>query len=119
MKSLKLILIVTTIAVLAVATIGVAVAHNYGTTPYYGGMMGYQTPYEDGDWWTEMREHMDDHWDEVQNEEWFNDMRAYMDEHVEDLETQDWFDEMTQFMEDQREDYQYDRGYGYGYHGCH
>lgn len=117
MKSLKLIIIVTTIAVLAVATIGVAVAHNYGTTPYYGGMMGYQTPYEDENWWTEMQEHMNDHWDEVQNEEWFNDMRTYMDEHVEDLETQDWFDEITQFMEDQRvED---NRGYGYGYHGCH
>ena len=118
MKSLKLTLIVTTIVVLAVATIGVAVAHNYGTTPYYGGMMGYQTPYESEDWWIEMQEHMDDHWNDVQSEEWFDSMRTYMDTHREDVENQDWFDEMTEFMEAQRNEYQYERGYGFGYRGC-
>ena len=121
MKSLKLILIATTIAILTVATIGVALAYNYGGSSYYGGMMGYSTPYEDEDWWIEMREHMDDHWNEIQDEEWYNDMRAYMNEHIEDVENQDWFDEMTQFMEDQRYEsrYRFDSGYGYGYHGCH
>ena len=118
MKNLKIIIIATTIAILTVATIGVALAHNYGGSSYYGGMMGYSTPYEDEDWWIEMREHMDEHWDEIQDEEWYNDMRTYMDEHIEDVENQDWFDEMTQFMEDQRYEYRYhfDSGYGYGYH---
>lgn len=115
MKNLKSFLIVTTIAILSVATIGIALAHNFGGTPYYGGMMGYQTPYENEDWWTVMSEHMDD----VEDEAWFNDMRAYMEEQVEDVERQDWFDEMAQFMDDQRGEYWRGSGYGYGYHRCH
>lgn len=102
MKNLKLILIATIVAVLAVATIGVAFADNYRDSSYYG-MMGYDTDYEAEDWWNEMRERMEDHWDEVQDEDWFEDMRAYMDDHLDDIENQNWFDEM----------------YDYGYHGCH
>ena len=121
MKNLKITIIAATIAVLVVATIGVALAHNSSNYPYYGGMMGYSSPNEDVDWWTEMKEHMGDHWDEVQDEEWFNDMRTYINEHLDDVENQDWFDEMTQFMEDQRYEYRYiyDSDYGYGHHGCH
>ena len=119
MKNLKIIIIATIIAVLAIATIGAAFATNYTNSPYYGGMMGTSTLYADEDWWTEMQTHMEEHWDEVQDEEWFDDMRAYMGQHLDDVESQDWFDEMTQFMENQRDEYRYNRGYGYGYHGCH
>jgi len=121
MKNVKLIIIATTIAILTVGTIGVALAYNHERSSNYGGIMGYSTPNEDEDWWVEMREYMDDHWNEVQDEEWFNDMREYMDEHVDDVENQDWFDKMTKFMENQRYEYyyNYNNGYGYGYRGCH
>lgn len=119
MKNLKLILVVATVTVLAVATIGVVFAHNYGES-YYG-MMGYSTDYEDDDWWNEMRDRMEDHWDEIQDEEWFDDMQAYMDNHLDDVEDQDWFDEMTQFMEDRWSGQDgYSRSSGFrGYGGCH
>jgi len=119
MNNLKIIIIATTIAVLAVATIGAAFAHTYSNSPYYGGMMETSTPYVDENWWTGMQEQMEDHWDEVQDEEWFDDVRAYMDQHLDDVESQDWFDEMTQFMDDQRDEYHYGSSYGYGYRGCH
>lgn len=112
MKNFKIIIIATTIAVLAVASIGAALAHNYGSPSYYGGMMGYSSPYEDEDWWTEMREHMDDPWDEVQDEVWFDEMRTYMNEHLDEVENQEWFDEMTEYMEEQR----FDNNYRYGCH---
>lgn len=115
MKNWKIITIITTIAILTIATIGVALAHNYSDSASYGDMMGYSSHNEDEDWWTEMQEHMDDHWDEVQDEEWFDEMRTYMDDHVDDVENQDWFDEMTEYMKEQR----FDNNYRYGYHGCH
>jgi len=134
MKNLKIMLIATTIAVLGVATVGLALAASYNNSPYYGGMMGYSTPTTDDDWWievqehmedrwsqigdedwwTEMREHMDDHWNEVQDEEWFNDMRTYMEEHFEEVENQPWFDEMTAYMDQQN----FANNYRFGY-GCH
>ena len=93
MQNWKIVIVTTTIAILAVATISLSFAHNLGGSSYYGGMMGYSDyDGETEDWWTEMREHMNDHWDEVQDEE--------------------WFDEMTQYMEDRN-------GNGYGRHGCH
>ena len=115
MKDLKIILIVTTIVVLGVATVGLALASSYNNSSYYGGMMGYSTPYQDEDWWTEMQEHMEDHWNEVQDEEWFVEMRTYMNEHLDDVENQDWFDEMTEYMEEQR----FGNNYRYGGFGCH
>ena len=103
MKSLNIIIITTTIAILAVATIGLALADNDGLMGS-GGMMGSSSHNEDEDWLTEMRDFMDDHMDEVQDEEWYTDMRAYMDEHLDDVENQDWFDEMTEHMDDHMDD---------------
>jgi len=134
MKNLKIILIATTIAVLGVATIGLALASSYNNSPYYGGMMGYSTPNTaddwwiemrehmedhwneigDEDWWTNMREYMDDHWNEVQDQAWFNEMQTYMNEHLNEVENQPWFDEMTAYMEQQN----FGSNYRYGY-GCH
>ena len=134
MKNLKIMLIATTIAVLGVATIGLALASSYNNSPYYGGMMGYSNPNTDDDWWIEMREHMedhwneigdedgwtnmreymDDHWDEVRAQAWFTEMQTYMNEHLDDIENQNWFDEMTSYMEGQN----FDSNYRYGY-GCH
>ena len=142
MKNLKIIILATTIAVLAVATVGVALAKSNGGSPYYG-MMGYSTTDSDDDWWTEMEERMEDHWNEVneategdwwdqmiiehmddhldevpeeiQDQEWLNDMRTYVEDHVDEVQSQDWFDEMTQFLGEQQSEYDY----GYGYHGCH
>ncbi|MEJ2271791.1 MAG: hypothetical protein P8X91_04790 [Candidatus Bathyarchaeota archaeon] len=139
MKTLNIITLATAIAIIAVATVGVTLAQNYHDSPYYG-MMGYSsTSTPDNDWWIEMQEHMEDHWNEVdqttdgdwwdemveymddhlddvpqeiQDEEWFTDMRTYMETHIDEVQSQDWFDEMTQFMEEQ------DFG-GYGFRGCH
>ena len=134
MKNLKIILIATTIAVLGVTTIGLALASSYNNSPYYGDLMGYSTPNTDDDWWTEMQEHMqdhwnetgdegwwtnmreymDDHWNEVRDQAWFTEMQTYMNEHLGDIENQDWFNEMTAYMEGQN----FDSNYRYGY-GCH
>ncbi len=144
MKNVKTIIIATTIAILAVATIGVALASTINNSPYYGGMMGYSSTPENEDWWNEMREHMEDHWneiddsdwwdemiehmeehwdqvpDQVQDKEWFNDMRAYMDEHLDEVQSQDWFDEMFEFTQNQKYEYRYRYDYSpqsYG-RGC-
>jgi hypothetical protein len=137
MKNLKIIILTTTIAILAVATVGVVLAQSFTNNPYYPRQTQYSTPISDeewwdemiehmeerfngvdqttdGDWWDEMVEHMEDRWDnvpqEVQDEEWFNDMRAYIQDHVDEVQTQDWFDEMTQFMEEN-----FGNGYRYSY----
>lgn len=120
MKNLKIILITTTIAILAIAAIGVAFAHNYGRS--YDSTTRYSTDYEREDWWNEMRDRMEDHWDEVQDEEWYDDMRAYMGDHLDNVEEQDWFDDMVEFMQDHDEyGYCYDDNYSYSYRyrGCH
>jgi hypothetical protein len=136
MKNLKIIILATTIAILAVATVGVVLAHRFAS-PYYTRQTQYSTPISneewwdemiehmeerwnqvdqttDGDWWDEMIEHMEDRWDnvpqQVQDEEWFNDMRAYIQDHVDEVQTQDWFDEMTEFMEEN-----FGNGYRYSY----
>jgi hypothetical protein len=136
MKNLKIIILATTIAIIAVATVGVTLAHSYNDSPYYG-MTGYTTTDLDDDWWTEMEEHMEDNfnevdqttdgywWDqmkehmeehldegpqEIQDQEWFNDMRTYMEQHINEVQTQDWFNEMTQFMEEN-----FCSGYRYSY----
>lgn len=136
MKNLKIIILATTIAIVATATIGVALAYSYVNSPNYGGMTGYSTPVSDEDWWNEMIEHMEDHfneveqttngswWDgmiehmdehldevppEIQDQEWFNDMRTYIEGHIDEVQSQDWFEEMTQFMEEQN----FGNGYSY------
>ena len=121
MKNLKLIVIASTIAVLAITTLGVALAHNYVTNPYYGGMMGDSIPFDDEEWWIEMEERMGYRWSDVVDEEWFDEMRSYMEEHFEEIKTQEWYDEMAQFMEDRLESQGYEyrfgdyqRGYGRG-----
>ena len=138
MKNLKIIIISTTIAILAVATVGGVLAHTFANTPYYTRQTQYSTPISDEQWWNEMREHMEEQWSQVdqttdgywwnemlehmdehldsvpqdiQDQEWFNDMRAYMEQHVDEVQTQDWFDEMTQFMQEHR----YEYGYRYSY----
>jgi len=134
MNNLKIILIATTITVLVVSTLGLALAATYKNSTYYGGMMGYSTlktdddwwtemqehmedhwnQIGDEDWWTEMREHMDDHWNKVQDEECFSEMQTYMNEHFDEVENQPWFDEMTAFMGQQN----FANNYRFGF-GCH
>jgi len=111
MKNLKIIIIASTIAILAIATLGVALAHNYATNPYYGGMTGHSIPYEDKEWWKEMEEHMRYRWGNVVDEELFNEMKTYMEEHFEEVKNQELYEEMTQFMEDRWESQEY--GYRY------
>ena len=140
MKNLKIIISATTIAILAVATVGVVLAYNHSGSPYYSPTNEYSAPVSDEDWWNEMQEHMEDHWNEVndgdwwdemiehmdehldevpqeiQEEKWFNDIRTFMEQHVNEVQSQDWFDEITQFMEEQSS-YRYNyspRSYGRG-----
>ena len=81
MKTLKIAIILTTVIALATVTIGLTLAHNFGSEGFFGGMMGYTTHTGDEDWWTEMREHMEGRWTGIEDEEWFDDMTAYMEEH--------------------------------------
>ena len=122
MKNLKLIVIASTIAVLAITTLSVALAHNYVTNPYYSVMMGDSIPFKDNKWWIEMEERIGHRWSDVVDEEWFDEMRSYMEEHFEEVKTQEWYDEMAQFMEDRLESqgYEYIHGdYQRGYaRGC-
>jgi hypothetical protein len=137
MKNLKIIILATTIAILAVATVGVVLAYSFADSPYYTRQTQYSTSLSDEEWWDEMVEHMEEHWNqvdqtidgdwwdqmienmdnhldnvpqEIQDEEWFNDMRAYIQNHVDEVQTQDWFDAMTEFMEEN-----FGNGYRYGY----
>ncbi|MEJ2271514.1 MAG: hypothetical protein P8X91_03310 [Candidatus Bathyarchaeota archaeon] len=139
MKNLKIIILATTIAIVAVVTVGVVLAFSFIDSSNYAEQIRYSAPISDDEWWDEMIEHMEDHWNEVdqttdgdwwdemiermdehlddvpqeiQDEEWFNDMRAYIEEHIGEVQTQHWFDEMTEFMEDQR----YEYGYRYNYY---
>ena len=113
MKTLKTIIITTTIVILGIATLGVALGH-YATNPYFGGMMGYSTSIENEDWWFEMEEHMRYRWGDVVDEEWFDEMRAYMKEHFEEVRSEEWYYEMRQYMEERWESREYDYEYRYG-----
>ena len=116
MRTSKMLIIATIVAILGIATIGVALAHRYSTLPINGGMMGYSTPIEDDKWWTEMEEHMRYRFGDAVDEEWFNEMRQYMEEHFEEVRNEEWYDEMRQFMEDRWESRDYEYRYG-SYHG--
>ena len=111
MKTYKVIVVATTVAILAVATLGVVLGHTYSRTPYFSGITGYSPPYQDEDWWTEMEEHMRYRWGDAFDEEWLDEMRGYMEERFEEVQEQEWFEEMKQFMEDRWESQEY--GYGY------
>ena len=110
MKTLKIAIILTAVFALATVTIGLTLAHNFGSEGFFGGMMGYTTYTGDEDWWTEMREHMEGRWNGIEDEEWFDDMTAYMEEHWSEVENQPWFDSMVEYMEENGH-------YGFGHNG--
>ena len=110
MKTLKITIILTAVVALATVTIGLTLAHNFGSEGFFGGMMGYTTPTEDEAWWTEMREHMEGRWTGIEDEEWFDDMTAYMEDHWVEVENQPWFDSMVEYIEENGH-------YGFGHNG--
>ncbi len=75
----------------------------------------------DDQWWSEMREHMEDRWVGVDDEDWHQQMQQYREEHWQEVQDEDWYQEMEQYMEElwDNQDY-YGRMGGYGgYGGCH
>ena len=75
--------------------------------------------YEDEEWWQEMRQYMEDKWDEEVDDDWWGEMRAHMEERWEGVHDEDWYQEMEQYMEERWENQDYGR-YGYsGFGGCH
>jgi hypothetical protein len=129
MKTNLIIAIGITIGLVAWASIGIVLAHNFAINPYYSGVRTYSTPGEDEDWWNEMRQYMEEQWDEVDDatqqqttdeefEQWWDEMKDHMEERWVD-DNGAWWDEMRQHMEDRWEDLENgDCGYvGFG-RGC-
>lgn len=108
MKTLKIALALTAIISLIAVTAGLSLAH-YNNTPFYP-MHDYTSETFDENWWTEMREHMQEHWTGIENEEWFDDMTQYIEEHWNEVQSQPWFDEMLEYMEEHSH-------YGFGHRG--
>jgi len=102
MKTLKIVLALVGVIGLSAVAIGFAFAHYAGTPFDY--MHNYSPETVDGDWWTEMREHMDARWSGIEDEAWFEDMTQYMEEHWIEVQNQPWYEQMTEYMEE--------RGYG-------
>ena len=122
MKNLKIIAIAATIGIVAWAIIGVVFAHNFAINPYYSSMKEYSTPYEDEDWWSEMRQYMEEHWDQVDDatqqettdeefEHWWDEMKEHMEQGWSD-DGEAWWNEMREHMEDRWEELE-DGDYGY------
>jgi hypothetical protein len=82
--------------------------------------------YEDEDWWNEMRQYMEQHWDELDEatkqettdedfEDWWEEMKEHMEERWADAD-EDWWDEMREHMEERWEELE-DGGYRYDGYG--
>ncbi len=117
MKNLKIVLAFAAIIGLAAVTIGLAFAHYSGTPFDY--MHNYTTETVDGDWWTDMREHMEARWSGIEDETWFMEMTDYMEEHWTEVQNQPWHDEMVEYMEENGyHSYAGSGSFGRGGFGC-
>lgn len=123
MKTKLIIAIGITLGIVVWASIGIVLAHNFATNPYYSGIRAYSTPSDDEDWWNEMRQYMEEHWDEVdvatqqettdeEFDDWWDEMKEHMEEGLID-DNGDWWDDMREHMEDHWEELE-DGDYGYG-----
>jgi len=110
MEKIKIVILLTAVIALGTAAIGFTFATAFNDNHFFGGMMGYTTFADEGDWWTEMREHMHGQWIGIEDEAWFDDMTQYMEEHWADVENQEWFDSMVEYMQEHGH-------YGYGHMG--
>ncbi len=91
-KTLALGLIIVVIVVVAPGMFTIAYSNANGFSrngaPYevMDEMMGdTELDETDEDWRVEMKEHMEDRWDEIEDEEWFNEMTAHMEDHMEEM----------------------------------
>jgi len=115
MNGKKLALVLGLVALIIAIPASYVLAHPNGY--YYDEVRAHQ--YQDEDWWQEMRQYMEDHWDEQVDDEWFDQMREHMEDRWNGIEDEDWYQEMEQYMEERWENQDYGR-YGYGgYGGCH
>ena len=106
MEKTKIAIVFVAVIGVFTLTVGLAFAH-YFRTPYNPSTGSYQESIDE-EWWTEMREHMENRWSDIENEKWFNEMVQYMEEHWDEVQNQPWFEEMIEYMEE--------RGYyHYGY----
>ncbi|MCW8802162.1 MAG: hypothetical protein OQK81_02290 [Candidatus Bathyarchaeota archaeon] len=116
MNGKKLALILGLVALVITIPAGYVLAHPGGY--YYDEVRAEQ--YHDEEWWQEMRQYMEDHWDEQVDDERWGEMRAHMEERWEDVRDEDWYQEMEQYMEERWENQENYGRYGYsGFGGCH
>lgn len=84
---------------------------------------------EDEDWWNEMRQYVEEHWEELDEakeqektdeefEDWWGEMKEHMEERWTDHNEKDWWDEMREYKEERWSE-QEDGGHGYGRQGSY
>jgi len=113
------------------APVTYAFAHRGPSSSYYG-VTG--SGFEDEEWWSEMKDYMEDHWEELEEakeqgelgeefEEWWDEMKERMEDRWADIDGEDWWDEMREHMEERWTELEDDGYYRYGrssrYGGCH
>lgn len=120
MKAKQLVLVLG-LVVLAVAVSASYVLAHPSSRPYYGVTEEIEQLQEE-EWWQEMRQYMEQHWEDRQegDEEWWHEARQHMEQHWEDIESEGWFDEMRQYMEERWESQDSYGRYGGdgGFGGC-
>jgi hypothetical protein len=116
MNGKKLALILGLVALVIVIPTSYVLAHPGGY--YYDEV--HREQFQDEEWWQEMRQYMEDRWDEEVDDEWWDEMRDHMEDRWEDVSDEDWYQEMEQYMEDHWKDQGYYGRYSYGgFGGCH
>jgi hypothetical protein len=114
MNGKKLALVLGLVALVIAIPASYVLAHPGG---YYSVA---EQQYEDEEWWQEMRQYMEDHWDEEVDDQWWGKMREHMEDRWEDVRDEDWYQEMEQYMKERWDDQGYYGRYGYGgFGGCH
>ena len=116
MNGKKLALVLGLVALVLAIPASYVLAHPSGN--YYDEASAEQ--YQDEDRWQEMRQYMEDHWNDEVDDQWWSEMRAHIEENWEDVQDEDWYQEMEQYMEERWEDQGNYGRYGYsGFGGCH
>ncbi|MDG6221761.1 MAG: hypothetical protein IAX21_06355 [Candidatus Bathyarchaeota archaeon] len=118
MNGKKFVLILGLVALVIAIPISYVLAHPGG---YYYNAADVEH-YQNEEWWQEMRQYMEQRWDDNAEDEWWNEMREHMEQRRwEGAEDEKWFQEMKQYMEERWEDQDYYGRYGGngGFGRCH
>ena len=117
MNGKKLALVLGLVALVIAIPASYVLAHPSG---YYYNAADIEQ-YQNEEWWQEMRQYMENRWDNNVDDEWWNEMREHMEQRWDNVENEGRWQEMRQYMEDHwanQDNYASYGGYG-GYGGCH